>query len=333
LGLSIASARKSKTKNRKSKMASKPLGRLLKPRLPSAAVGIESDAASVVQLDRARGGFIVKRAASADLSPNLVRPSFDATNISDPAELARALGDLVTSAGLLRQRKWSSSLPEAATRSAIVTIEGATKSRRETEEVFEWKIERAFGVPSSELRVSREQMASDAQRQTRYLVSAVRREVLAEYETVFASLGWHVGLVLPRHAGEEQWLRNGQQGDGLLLTVHEEGFTAVLMRGNRPLTLRSVFCEAADCDDELHRVLLFYRDRAGSGGQSETSRLGRLLVVGEHLDKKRVAEIAHDAFGVRLEPLGAADVGLMIPTSELDFDAIAAPAGLARLAW
>ena len=313
-------------------MPAKPLDRLLRARLPTAAVGIESDAASVVQLDRGRGGFVVKRAASVDLSPGLVRPGFETANISDRTEFRRALSELATSAGLLRQRKWSASLPEAATRSAIVTIDGAANSRREIEEMFEWKVERAVGAPLSELRLSREQMVPDAQRHTRYLVNAVRREVLAEYEAVFASLGWHVGLVLPRHAGEEQWLRNGHQGDGLLLTVHEEGFTAVLMRGNRPLTLRSVFCEGPDCDDELHRVLLFYRDRA-RGGESEPSSLGRLLVVGEHLDKKRVAEIAHDAFGVSLKPLGAADVGLMIPTGELDFDAIAAPAGLARLAW
>jgi hypothetical protein len=312
-------------------MPAKPLDRLLKPRLPSAAVGIETDAASVVQLDRARGGFVVKRAAAIDLSPNLVRPGFESTNIAEPAELKRALTELVTSAGLLRQRKWSSSLPEASTRSAVITIEGATSSRREIEEVFEWKVERTFGVPLSELRVSREQMTPDAQRHPRYLVSAVHRTVLAEYEAVFASMGWHVGLILPRHAGEEQWLRNGHQGDGLLLTVHGEGFTAVMMRGNRPLTLRSVFCESMDCDDELHRVLLFYRDRAG--GQTETASLERLLVVGEHLDKKRVAEIAREAFGVELTPLSAADVGLMIPTNDLDFDAIAAPAGLARLAW
>jgi hypothetical protein len=314
-------------------MPANPLDRLLKPRLPAAAVGIESGIASVVQLDRARGGFVVKRAAAIKLSPDLVRPGFESANINDPAELTRALGDLVTSAGLLRQRKWSSSLPEGATRSAIITIEGVTSSRREIEEVFEWKIDRAFGAPLSALRVSRESMAPDARRQTRYLVNAVHRQVLAEYEGVFGSLGWHVGLVLPRHAGEEQWLRNGHQGDGLLLTAHEEGFTAVLMRGNRPLTLRSVFCESVDCDDELHRVLLFYRDRAGTGDASETSALGRLLVVGGYLDKKRVAEIAYDALGVKLEPLNAADVGLTIPTGELDFDSIAAPAGLARLAW
>src|SRR3954454_8450600 len=127
-------------------MAANPLDRLLKPRFPSAAVGIESDAASVVQLDRAKGAFVVKRAASVNLPADVIRPSFDSTNISQPAELATALADLTTSAGLLRQRKWSTSLPEASTRSAIITIEGTTSSRREIEEVFEWKIDRAFGA-------------------------------------------------------------------------------------------------------------------------------------------------------------------------------------------
>jgi len=296
-------------------------------------VGIEKDVASVVQLDRARGGFVVRRAASVDLPENLLRPNFDEPNIADRDQLGRALTDVVTGAGLLRQRKWSVALPESATRSAIVTIESAGGSRHEIEEVFEWKIERSFGAPSSELRVSREEMVPDAQKQTRFLVNAVRLSVLAEYEAVFAALGWHVGLILPRHAGEEQWLRNGSHGDGLLLTSHEEGFTAVLMRGNRPLTLRSVFCDADESDDELHRILLFYRDRAGAGTHTESPPVDRLLIVGEHLDKKRVAEIAQDALGVRLSPLNAADVGLVIPAGDLNFDTIAAPAGLARLAW
>ncbi len=309
-----------------------PLDTLLKPRLPSTAVGIERDTASVVQLDRSRGQFVVRRAATVDLPKDLVHPSFEQPHIKEPEQLTRALTDLATGAGLLRQRKWSIALPEASTRSAIITIEGAGGSRRETEEVFEWKVERSFGAPSSELRMSREDLPLDAQRQRRYLVNAVRMNVLAEYEAVFAALGWHAGLVLPRHAGEEQWLRNGNQGDGLLLTAHDEGFTAVLMRGNRPLTLRSVFCDASECDDELHRLLLFYRDRVAAGAQHDTS-VSRLLVVGDQLDKRRVADIAQDALGVRLNPLNAADVGLMIPAGDLDFDTIAAPAGLARLAW
>ena len=311
-------------------MPSNPLDKILKPRFPACAVGFEKDAIAVVQLERGRGGFVVKRAASVTLPADLVRPGFDESNVGDPAELAAALSDLLTSAGLLRQRKWSVTLPEATTRSAVLALEGTPGSRRELDEVLEWKIERTFGAPLSEMRVNREQLQPNAQNQVRYLATAVRLSVLEEYESVFRALGWQAGLVLPRHAGEEQWLRYGSQGDGLLLTAHDEGFTAVLMRGGRALTLRSVFCEPAECDDELHRVLLFYRERSGGNGQTVVDRL---LVVGDSLDKKRVSEIASDTLGVNLRPMAAADVGLTIPAGGLDFDAIAAPAGLARLAW
>lgn len=314
-------------------MPANPLDKLLKPRFPPCAVGIDSGAASVVQLDRVRGGFVVKRAASIHLPPDLVRASFDESNIGDPAELTRALSDLLAGAALLRQRKWSVTLPETSIRAAVLALEGVASSRRELEEVLEWKIERSFGAPLSELRVSREQLAPDAQRQSRYLITAVRLSVLAEYEAVFAALGWQAGLILPRHAGEEQWLRNGHHGDGLLLTAHEEGFTAVLMRNNQPITLRAVFCEAEEWDDELHRVLLFYRERSGSNGPGDGAAVDRLLVVGDWLDKQRVVAIAQETLGVNLKPLNAADVGLAIPPGDLAFDTIAAPAGLARLAW
>ena len=308
-----------------------PLHKLVKPRLPSAAIGIESNVASLVQLDRSRGGFVIRRAASVNLSPDLIKPSFDQPNISDPTVLAIALTDLSTSAGLLRQRKFSACLPEATTRSTVITLEGATGSRREAEEMYEWKIERSFGAPISELRVSREQMAPDAQRHSRYLVNAVRRDVLAEYESLFRSMRWHVGLILPRHTGEEQWLRNGRSGDGLLLTAHDEGFTAVLMRGEKPLAVRSVFCEPSEREDELHRILMFYRDRLGTPAQATS--IDRLLVIGERIDKQRVAAIVRETFGNDLKVLHAADVGLTVPSGSLDFDSIAAPAGLARLAW
>jgi len=308
------------------------ISKLLKPRFPACAVGIEKDSAAVVQLERGRGGFVVKRAAAIDLSPDSVRPGFDHSNLADPADLVGALTDLATSAGLLRQRKWSVALPESSARSAVITLEGTAGSRREVEEVLAWKIERAFGAELSELRLGREQLAPNAQKQPRYLVTAVRLSVLAEYEAALAAMGWHAGLILPRHAGEEQWLRNGSSGDGLLLTAHDEGFTAVLMRDNRPLTLRTVFCDRKECDDELHRVLLFYRERSGAEQKDEAS-VDRLLVVGDSLDKQRVAEIAQETLGIGLKPLNAADVGLALPPGDLPFDLIAAPAGLARLAW
>src|SRR5919107_732375 len=62
------------------------------------------------------------------------------------------------------------------------------------------------GAPADELRVSRRRLPADAQGRTRYLASAARLSVLAEYESAFAALGWHGGVLLPRHMGEGWWL-------------------------------------------------------------------------------------------------------------------------------
>src|SRR5918912_2152907 len=182
------------------------LNRLVSPRSPSAAGGLSGEVASVVQLERRGGGLAVRSAAFLPLPDGLVRPGFDEPNVADPAELSRALVELTSSAGLARRRRWSVALPEASTRTSILTMETQPASRAEGEEMLRWKTERTLGAPLDELRVSRERLQADAQGRARYLVTAIRLSVLDEYEQVFAMLGWRAGLILPRHMGEAWWL-------------------------------------------------------------------------------------------------------------------------------
>ena len=316
-------------------MASNPLSKLVNPHYPAVALGLESGSASMVHLERRRQSYALKRAAMIALSETLVRPDFDERNIADQNELADALAELATSAGLAKQSKWSVALPEAATRAAILTLESAGASRAESEEILRWKTERAFGLPLEELRVARERMAPDTQGRPRYLAVGIRQSVLAEYEDVFAALGWRAGLILPRHVGEERWLmQQGAGGDALLISSHAEGFTAVLLRDGQPVIVRSILCDAEDRDDELFRLLLFYRDRISMADDAPSYRtLERLFVIGDHADKERISEIVNETLGISLHALRAEDFGLSLPSGQLDFDAIAAPAGLATLAW
>jgi hypothetical protein len=312
-----------------------PFSKLVNPRLPPAALGLESSNATVVHLERGRGGFALKRAASATLPEGLIRPSFDEPNITDTQALANLLSEVALSAGLGKQRKWSVALPEASTRTAILTLEGTPTSRAETMEVLRWKTERSFGATEDELRVTRERLQADAQGRARYIAIGVRASILAEYESVFTALGWRAGLVLPRHQGEARLLmRANGEGDALLLSSHAEGFTALLLRNRQPAIVRSVVCEQEDRDDELYRLMLFYRDRVLSADDPERTRpLDRLLVVGEGFDKKHVSEIISETLEVSLRALGPVEVGLTLPSSDFNFDSIAAPAGLATLAW
>src|SRR5918911_671273 len=142
---------------------------LIKPRYPSAALGIESGNATVVHLERGRQGFSLRRAATITLPEGLVRPGFDELNITDSNRLAELLSEVALSAGLGKQQKWSVALPEAATRAAILTLESAPASRAELEQVMSWKTERAFGAAVEELRVSRERLPADVQGRQRFL--------------------------------------------------------------------------------------------------------------------------------------------------------------------
>jgi hypothetical protein len=318
--------------------------RLIKPRLPSAALGLTGEGAAVVWLERRRDGtLLVRRAGYVPLAEELVRPNFDEPNVADAGELAAVVRGLAASAGLQKRKRWSVALPEAATRTTILTMEGGTASRAETEEMLRWKTERGFGTPIEELRVARERLRPDAQGRPRYLATAVRLSVLAEYEATLSALGWQAGLVLPRHMGEVWWLMRERASaaaaasDSLLVSTHHEGFTAVLLRHAQPLLVRSIVCEAEDRVDELYRFLLFYRDRvlapAADADAPPADAIGRMMIAGDGIEHAEASAIIEETLNTRPRLVTAADVRLALPSDELDFDAIAAPAGLAALAW
>ena len=311
------------------------ISRLVNPWYPATAIGLEKGVASVVHLERAKDGASrLRRAATFNIAESLLRPSFDEQNIDDRAQLATVLNDLAASAGLLKQKRWSLSLPEATSRTLVVTIDGQSQSGSETQEVLTWKIERGFGASLDELSISKERLTRDPQGRERYLVIAVKKDVLAEYESVLESLGWRTGLILPRHLGEAQWLvRTGSAGDSLLLSGFSQGFTGVIFRDKHPLIIRTVTCTAEEFEDEFYRFLLFYRDRTPENEEITGSLLTRMMIMGEGITRERAGEIVNETTGGDLRPLEAHDLGLQLPSREFSFDAIAAPAGLATLSW
>src|SRR5215207_2171836 len=310
------------------------LSRLINPWYPATAIGLEKGVASVVQLERVKGSVCkLRRAATFNIAESLVHPGFEETNIENIPQLAAVLNELATSAGLLRQRRWSMSLPEATTRTLVMTLESQSQSAGELQDVLRWKIERGFGLSLEELSISKERLQKDSQGRDRYLVIAVKKAILAQYEAVLEALGWRAGLILPRHLGEAQWLvRNGSVGDSLLLSGSSQGFTGVIFRDKHPLIVRTVTCTEDEFEDEFYRLLLFYRDRSAAP-EGNGQGLSRLMIIGEGITRQRAQEIVNETTGGDLRPLEAEDLGLQLPSRDFSFDSIAAPAGLATLSW
>lgn len=307
------------------------LSAITQPNYPKAAIGLEKNSVTALALQKeGRRQYGIRQAATIEMPTNLLNPSFLEKNISNQREFAVLIEEAVENAGLLNQKRWSISLPSNTARTAIFTLENEPSSKNETEEILDWKAEQIFGAPAGELRISRQKITADREGKSRYFASAIKLSVIDEYETVFEGFGWKAGLILPRAVSEANWLLDKKGGsDSLLISSQDDGFTALLMRGDEPTVVRSVTCTDSERDDEIYRLLMFYKDRLGN--EQSGNFLDKLLVIGKNIVPSKIRDISADALGRALTVLRPDDVGLYIPAGNLSFDDLAAPAGLAAM--
>ncbi|MFM9903828.1 MAG: hypothetical protein ACKVQJ_04570 [Pyrinomonadaceae bacterium] len=306
---------------------------ITQPRNPNAALGIEKNSISAVALQgNGRRQFGIRQAATVDLPPGVLEPSFLNTNITAPYEFASALREVAEVAGLLNQKRWSVSLPSNTARTAIIALESESASKNESEEILDWKAEQSFGAPSAEMRIAMQKISPDTDGRVRYFATAVKLAVIDEFESHFESMGWRAGLMLPRAIGEANWLMGGKQADdSLLISANNDGFTALLLRGGEPAVVRSVTCTPNEIEDEVFRLVMFYNDRFG--GARGGGMLDKLLVIGSQFVPAQIQKIASEALGRNVRILSSDDVGLSLPGGGLSFNDLAAPAGLAALGF
>ena len=309
------------------------LSALTKPNYPKAALGIEEKTITALALQKeGRGRFGIKQAATIELPEYLLTPDFLEQNIHSAEEMLTLLEEAVITAGLKKQNRWSVSLPGNTARTAILTLENEPASKEELSQILDWKTENTFGAPAGELRISRRKISPDKEGKARYFATAIKLGVIDEYETLFERLGWQAGLILPRAVSEAKWLIDEKNStDSLLISSQDDGFTALLLRGDEPTVVRSVTCTENELDDEIFRLLMFYRDRLAD--EQSGNLLEKLLIIGKDIRSSRLREIASEALGRTLNILRPEDVGLSLPASSLKFDELAAPAGLATLGW
>lgn len=301
------------------------------PPAPSTAAGFVDDNFAVVDLRRGRHGFSLASSAVTQLPLGLVAPAFNTLNIQNVDELAHTITQTAEAAGLVNRKRWSIALPDATARTLVVALEGKPSSRRELNEVIAWKIERLIGAPANDLRISRQRM-NPAGGSDRYVVTVAHNEVLSQYENVFAGMGWNAGLILPRHMGEAQWLMwDESPGDKMLVSANRTGFTSLIVRDGDPVLVRTFVCDPQSTADELHRFVLYYRDRlVGEAGAAGS--LTRLMVLGA-IDFQEARGAVAEALDSVPRVLDPAEFGMDLSGEAIRFDHLAGAAGLATIAW
>ena len=304
--------------------------RLTTAKLPAASVCFPDNAVTMLEIYKRRGSFSLKRYATSKIGSEILAPSFEQPNIVNEAAFAAVLRDTSQIAGLLRNRKWSASLPEQTVRTAIITLDSIMDDREEMMEVIKWRTERVVGVPSEELRLSQQRL-SKIGGQYRFLVTAVKREVIEQYERVFNGLGWQIGVIFPRHLAEAQWLAwDKSDGAKLLVTGNQDWITVIILSGQEPLLVRSIQCSGASRADEVYRIVQYYRDRLT---KDVPKIISSAMVVGDSPSAAQVKEILSEILNQSPEIIDASHTGLDFAGNQVSFNNLAAAAGLASSAW
>jgi len=277
----------------------------LKPRFSHTGIAVGERSVSVARTESDRDSVRVRNHAEVALPVGVVSNEFSIGS-SDFDVIADSMRDCAERAGLADKKSWSLALPHGSAKMATFTLDTEPKSQSELREILEWKASTAFGMDVNNLRLASERISDDVDGKVRQLVTAVSKDVLAQYEDIFSNLGWSVGLVLPRSLAESSLLAGFERGDSLLLSFSGEGFNGIVLRGDDPLVVRNVTCSAEESADELYRLMLFYSDRFGSGDTS----LARLLATGAEFDLDSLAEVCTEALGYRLEVLDGGHVSM-----------------------
>lgn len=181
------------------------------------------------------------------LAPVLGRPNF--VKMDEVARKARgvasALGTERGPFGLL--------LPDAAVRVSILEFQTLPSDHKEQASLVRWKMKPLLPFPLEEARLSFE-VAPKEPEGLEAVVMAVRKPVLAEYESVLNTLNGDVNLVLPATAALLPLLNENAEGGEMLLSISPSYLTAVVAKGGQIRLWRNQPMHGKSLDGELETV-------------------------------------------------------------------------------
>ncbi len=237
--------------------------------LPTAVVEIQPDFVAGMRLAGKSNGSSprLQSIGTTGLKPDTVVPLANGTNITDAAELGRALQAVagVTGNGAAR---FGLLLPDGAMRVSTLSFETLPEKRKEADALLQWRMKEALPFPPDEARISHQVVAREADR-IEVLAVAVRASVLAEYESALEPVGGCPVLVLPATLALLPLLPEGEETGQLLIHLCSGSITTAVRAGKRLRLWRTRQLGRLKADEALQQA------------QAEVARV--IASCGDHL--------------------------------------------------
>jgi hypothetical protein len=202
----------------------------------------------------------VASVAMGELDSGAITPFLGRPNIVRADEVVRRVRGVASALGT-DKGPFGLLLPDGAVRVSILDFQALPSDRKEQESLVRWKMKPLLPFPLEEARLSFE-IAPKESEGLEAVVMAVRKSVLAEYESVLDALNGDVNLVLPSSAALLPLLNENAEAGEILLNISPTHLTAVVAKGrqirlwrNQAMNGKSVEAGLAAVTEEAVRTL------------------------------------------------------------------------------
>jgi hypothetical protein len=309
-----------------------PLPAWLQTPPPTLGLHIDASRVTAVLVDRAGASpATIRSVASTTLPEGAVVPSLTGHNVLQSGVVVQAVRSLVDQIGG-RPRRVALAIPDTAAKVSLLPFEHVPANARDLEQLIRLQLRKTvpFPVEDAQIAWSRGGMQDGA---TTLVVTAMRRDIVLEYEAVCGGAGLHAGTVdlatfnvmnLALLAGGPDRL----PGDSLLVHVTATYASIALMRDGALIFFRTRHNDAAEpVADVVHQTRMFYEDRLSGRGFARV-----LLVAGADVpDRETLSRNLGLLFEAPVSSLsldGVIAFSERVGASDQLVGQIAAPAGL-----
>jgi type IV pilus assembly protein PilM len=301
---------------------------------PPPTLGLHLDAQRVtaVVVDRDAATPLVRSVASAPLPPGALVPSLTSHNVLQSSVVVQAVRGLLDQIGG-RHRRVALAIPDSAAKVSLLPFEQVPTHARDLEQLIRLQLRKTVPFPVDDAQVTWSR-GGQHDAGTTLVVTAMRRDIVGEYEAVCASAGLHAGTVdlatfnvmnLALSAGGPG---SGLPGDTLLVHVTATYASIAVMRDGALIFFRTRHADAAEpVADVVHQTRMFYEDRLSGRGFARV-----LLVAGPDVpDREVLSRSLGTLFDAPVSPLvldGVVGFGDRVTASDRVVGQIAAPTGI-----
>lgn len=255
-----------------------PLRGYFEPRLPGIACEISRQFFSVARMDPRRShrveGFAVENIPQGLVEPSLTEPS-----VRSIEELGRIIKATLIKAGVNTNRI-SLAIPDACARVAIHPFETLPSKREEKTELLKWKLKKTIPYAIDDSHLSYVEQKTETGK-NHVITANIHKEILAQLEEVFESLGIHVGFVtLSTFAAYELLARQHPdeiRKSVLFMRVRSSNISSLIIQQEALVFYRHTDYNfespmdlmvnwSADPYEEIHPCLMYFQDKLGAAG-------------------------------------------------------------------